>query len=83
MGWILNIIVPATLILVLLSEPIVRLFFQRGAFGPEATHMTAKALTYYALGLGSMAFVLILTKIHYAMHDSLTPTIHAILGGLS
>ncbi len=30
MGWILNIIVPATLILVLLSEPIVRLFFQRG-----------------------------------------------------
>ena len=80
MGWILNIIVPATLILVLLSEPIVRLFFQRGAFGPEATHMTAKALTYYALGLGSMAFVLILTKIHYAMHDSLTPTIHAILG---
>lgn len=80
MGWILNIIVPATLILVLLSEPIVRLFFQRGAFGPEVTHMTAKALTYYALGLGSMAFVLILTKIHYAMHDSLTPTIHAILG---
>lgn len=30
MRWILNIIVPATLILVLLSEPIVRLFFQRG-----------------------------------------------------
>ena len=56
MGWILNIIVPATLILVLLSEPIVRLFFQRGAFGPEATYMTSKALTYYALGLGSMGF---------------------------
>ncbi|MCF6460412.1 murein biosynthesis integral membrane protein MurJ [Clostridium sp. Cult3] len=80
MRWILNIIVPATLILVLLSEPIVRLFFQRGAFGPEATYMTSKALTYYALGLGSMAFVLILTKIHYAMHDSLTPTLHAIFG---
>lgn len=42
--------------------------------------MTSKALTYYALGLGSMAFVLILTKIHYAMHDSLTPTLHAIFG---
>lgn len=80
MSWVLNIIIPTTLILVLLSEPIVRLFFQRGAFGPEATYMTSKALTYYALGLGSMAFVLILTKIHYAMHDSLTPTLHAIFG---
>lgn len=80
MSWVLNITIPTTLILVLLSEPIVRLFFQRGAFGPEATYMTSRALTYYALGLGSMAFVLILTKIHYAMHDSLTPTLHAIFG---
>ena len=42
--------------------------------------MTSGALTYYALGLGSMAMVLILTKVHYAMHNSLTPMISAGIG---
>ncbi len=37
-------LLPATLTLVLLREPIVRLLFQRGAFTPEATALTALLL---------------------------------------
>ncbi|MCF6466194.1 murein biosynthesis integral membrane protein MurJ [Clostridium sp. Cult2] len=77
---VLSIVIPAMVILVTLSEPIVRLLFERGEFGTTATLMTSGALTYYALGLGSMAMVLILTKVHYAMHDSLTPMISAGVG---
>ncbi len=70
---IIVISVPITVILVTLAEPIVKLLFERGAFDQEATYITYQALIYYALGLGSMALVLILTKIHYAMHDAFTP----------
>src|SRR5699024_7636687 len=41
---ILIITVPATIGILLLAEPIVRIFFQRGAFSEMATHMTSKAL---------------------------------------
>ncbi|NLW23581.1 MAG: murein biosynthesis integral membrane protein MurJ [Tissierellia bacterium] len=77
---ILEISIPATVILAVLSHPIVKLLFERGEFRPEATLMTSQALTYYALGLGSMALVLILTKAHYATYDSITPMIIGIVG---
>ena len=80
---VFSIVIPAMVILVTLSKPIVRLLFERGEFGATATLMTSGALTYYALGLGSMAMVLILTKIHYAMHDSITPMISSIVGVLA
>lgn len=80
MSLILKIALPATVILIIFSEPIVKLFFERGAFGPEATIITAGALIYYALGLASMSLALILSKIHFALYDSRTPTIYAFIG---
>ncbi|HSH35769.1 murein biosynthesis integral membrane protein MurJ [Schnuerera sp.] len=80
---LLSIVLPVTVILMTLSQPIVKLLFERGEFGPTATLFTSQALIYYALGLGSMAMVLILTKVHYAMHDSITPMIAAVIGVIS
>lgn len=77
---ILKIAIPAMIILIILSEPIVKLLFERGEFGPKATYMTSQVLVYYALGLGSMALVLILTKIHYAIDDSTTPMKYGFIG---
>ena len=48
---ILIITVPATIGILILAEPIVRIFFQRGAFSAVATTMTSKALIFYSLGL--------------------------------
>lgn len=80
MGTIIKIVVPITMTLIVLSEPIVRALFERGAFGPESTVLTSEILVYYSLGLGSMALVLILTKIYYAMDDSVTPMKFAFIG---
>ena len=77
---ILKIVIPAMVILIILSKPIVKLLFERGEFGSKATYMTSQVLVYYALGLGSMALVLILTKIHYAMDDAITPMKYAVIG---
>lgn len=43
------ITVPFTGLLVLLSEPIVQLLFQRGAFTAQETHLVAQILSAYAL----------------------------------
>ena len=43
--------VPATVGLLVLAAPIVRLIFEQGRFGPEDTAQVAGALRYYALGL--------------------------------
>src|SRR5699024_11321187 len=48
---ILIITVPATIGIVLLAEPVVKIFFQRGAFDETATLMTSQALIFYSLGL--------------------------------
>jgi putative peptidoglycan lipid II flippase len=43
--------VPATVGLIVLAEPIIRLMYQRGAFMPSDTVAAAGALQYYAIGL--------------------------------
>lgn len=79
-GTIVKITIPTTLILIIFSEPIVRLFFERGVFGPRVTKITSEVLVYYAMGLTSMAMILILTKLHYAIYDTRTPTMYGIVG---
>lgn len=76
---ILLITLPATVGLIILSEPIVRLFFQRGAFDATATVMTAKALIFYAVGLVGMALMLMLNKVYYSMQDTKTPMINSAI----
>ena len=76
---ILLITLPATVGLIILSEPIVRIFFQRGAFDATATIMTTKALIFYAVGLVGMALRLIFDKVYYSMQDTKTPMINSAI----
>lgn len=45
------ILIPAGLLIIPLARPLVRLLYERGAFTAVATETTARALTFYALGL--------------------------------
>src|SRR5881398_374521 len=45
------LLVPASVISAVLAEPIVRLLYQRGQFGPHQTHVVAGALAAFAAGL--------------------------------
>ncbi len=64
---------PAMLGLIALSEPIVRLLFQHGAFTPADTAATAQALMWLALGLPAHVLVKALSPAFFARENTLTP----------
>lgn len=71
---------PATVGLMVLREPVIRLLFERGAFQAEATGMTAGALLYFALGLLFLGGIYLLTRAYYSLGDLKTP---ALVGGVA
>lgn len=76
---ILIITVPATIGIMILAEPMVRLFFERGAFTSTATGMTSGALFFYSIGLVGTALKLMLNKVFYSLQDTKTPMINGAL----
>ena len=67
----LNLI--ASVLLVALAEPIVRLLFERGAFTAVSTSNVAYALQCLAPGLVMFSMVNILARAFYALGDTRTP----------
>jgi putative peptidoglycan lipid II flippase len=76
---VLLFMVPATVGLVVLAIPIVRLIFEQGRFGPEDTLEVAGALRCYAVGLISFAAVKIVTDGFYAIKDVSAPLVVSLL----
>lgn len=74
------IILPIMTGFVLLSEPVTRLIYERGAFGAEDVSMTATALKFYSVGMLALAFCELLNKSFFAMHDSKTPMKASVIG---
>ena len=70
---VLFITVPSAAGLVALGEPIVRLLFEVGAFGPEDTATTAYALMYFGAGVFAISAVQVLTRAFYSLQDTVTP----------
>ncbi len=70
---VLFLAIPATVGLVVLRVPLVRLLFERGAFTPEDTRATAWALLFYGLGLVAHSLVEVVTRAFYALSDTRTP----------
>jgi putative peptidoglycan lipid II flippase len=67
------IMVPAAVGLIVLSEQIVRILFQRGEFTAYSTAITASALFFYSFGLFAYAGIKILVSTYYSMGDTRTP----------
>lgn len=67
----LNLI--ASVLLVTLAEPIVRLLFERGKFDAAATHEASFALHCLAPGLVAFSTVNIVARAFYALGDTKTP----------
>jgi putative peptidoglycan lipid II flippase len=65
--------VPAAVGMLVLGQPLVALFFERGAFGTASTDAVAWALSFYALGLIGHSGIEILARAFYALHDTWTP----------
>jgi putative peptidoglycan lipid II flippase len=65
--------VPAAVGLAMLSEPIVRLLFQRGAFHASDTTLMTPILAVYALGLPFLSYTSVALRGFYALKDTATP----------
>jgi putative peptidoglycan lipid II flippase len=73
MRLIILVNVPAAFGLAVLAEPIIRVLFQRGAFGAEATELMIPVLGVSALALPFLAFVSLALRAFYAQKDTETP----------
>ena len=74
------LVFPAMIGLIVFSEEIVNIIFQRGKFDAESTLMTAKALRLYALGLPFYSIYKIFVPTFYAIDRQKIPVICSILG---
>jgi putative peptidoglycan lipid II flippase len=70
---------PATVWLMLLSEPIIRIIFERGAFTPFDTVATAKTLTFFAIGLFAYSANKVLVPAFYALDKTKYPVIASFI----
>jgi putative peptidoglycan lipid II flippase len=69
----IGLALPATLGLIVLNEPVVRMLFQHGAFTAADSAATAQALTWLALGLPAHVLVKALSPAFFAREDTTTP----------
>lgn len=69
------LLIPATLVVYVLSLPLVRLLLEHGTFAAEigATVLTTGMLQGLALGIFSFSLWMFVTKVFYALHDTVTP----------
>lgn len=70
--------VPATVGLLVLAVPIVRVIFERAAFTAADTAATAAALQFYAIGLVGYSVVRIASPVFYALGRNRTPVVVSV-----
>ncbi|MBN2723169.1 MAG: murein biosynthesis integral membrane protein MurJ [Deltaproteobacteria bacterium] len=73
------VILPSMVGLLVISIPIVSVFFQRGRFDYAMTVETSKSLIAFAAGLPAMAIARQVVPAFYAMKDSKTPVISSTI----
>jgi putative peptidoglycan lipid II flippase len=71
---------PATLGLIVLSEPVVRMLFEHGLFTAADSAATAQALMLLALGLPAHVLVKALSPAFFARDDTRTPLLATVTG---
>jgi putative peptidoglycan lipid II flippase len=76
---ILFLTIPAALGLAVLREPVTSLLLERGEFTAADTAVTAAALGWYCLGIVPQAGLEIHSRAFYALGDTRTPVILAVL----
>lgn len=66
-------IFPSTVGLIVLSHPVIRLFYEHGLFSSQDTRLTEIALICYTIGLFALACLRLVISTFYALKDTKTP----------
>jgi putative peptidoglycan lipid II flippase len=77
---IVFMLLPASAFLLVLSEPVVRLVFQRGEFDGASTALTSEALVFFALGLAFNGASLLVIRAFFSLQLPAVATKVALLG---
>jgi putative peptidoglycan lipid II flippase len=77
---LLFLILPITAGALALSQPIIQMLFQRGAFNLSATITTSEAFFWYSVGLPAYAWEDLSVRAFYAMQNTKLPTFCAGVG---
>ena len=70
---------PAAAALAAIAVPIVRVLFERGAFGPADSVLVAEALVAFAVGLPAFVLIRVLQPGFFSRKDTRTPTVFAAI----
>jgi putative peptidoglycan lipid II flippase len=76
------LLVPASVFSAVLAEPIIRVIYERGEFGPQQTPVVAGALAAFAAGLMFNGTMLMLNRAFFSLQSPWVPTAVA-LGNLA
>ena len=76
---VIILVMPITVGTIVLSLPIVRVLFERGAFDADATYLTALALAMYSIGMVAYGLRDVLGKIFYSLQDTKTPMVNGVI----
>ena len=68
---------PAATAIAIIAVAIVRVLYERGAFTPETTAITARALAIFGLGLPAFVMIKVFTPGYFAREDTRTPMLFA------
>ena len=79
LGVLTLVTVPVAATVIVLAAPFVRVVFQRGAFTATATAGTAFALAFLGIGLVASAGGALLPRAFFALKDTRTPTLFALI----
>lgn len=72
---VLALSLPASLALIVLGQPLIRLLFQRGAFDAEDARAVSFALAWFATGLVGHSVLEVVARGFYALQDTLRPVV--------
>ena len=61
------LLIPSAVLMAVLAEPIIRLVYQRGAFGPEATDLTSTALVWWSISLPFQGVSLLFSRTFFSL----------------
>jgi putative peptidoglycan lipid II flippase len=74
MRQIVLLLLPAAAAILVLAEPMVRLVYERGEFGPSQTELVATALFWFAFSLPFNGVFLLLTRTFFSLQRPWLPT---------
>lgn len=77
---ILLIMLPATIGMMVLRQPIVDIVFKRGAFDNNAAYLTSLALLFYSPGMIFVGVRDAIGRAFYSIKDTKTPMINSVAG---